>query len=146
MPLFDAQCQKCKTKCEIVAPRGSGISIPCSCGGVYSVVWLKPPGMAPDISPYYDVQLGVQINSRQHRDSILKEKGLVALGPDEVRRTESQGHSPEPQWDSEEFQRIAAECWRQTVNHEIPPVELEPLPDYATESMVVDAADAKIPA
>lgn len=75
-------------------------------------MWLKAPGIAPDIQPYFDIQLGKQINTRQERDAILKAKGLVALGPDEIRRTDSQNHAePENIIDKALFKDAAEKAW-----------------------------------
>ena len=41
---------------------------------------ISPIAIRLDIQPYYDVGLGQRITSRQERDRVMREKGLVEVG------------------------------------------------------------------
>jgi hypothetical protein len=133
MALFDAVCLKCGELFEVYAGRGSEIDLPCECGGRIRVTWRRMPGIAPDIEPGWDVQLGRYISSRQERDAILKEKGLVACGPDELRRGSSWMHSEEPKFDSEKFRDVCQDVWHKIETKEIPLIDAPPLPDHVAD-------------
>lgn len=128
---FDYLCRHCRRHVEILVEPGPIPTFPCECGGVLVQTWLKAPGMSPDVTPYFDQQLGVQINSRQQRDAMLKERGLVAMGPDESRWTESQAHgrSDDP-IDHGRFREAAEKAWSDIENGRVPLKEAAPLPDH----------------
>ena len=102
MPLYDVRCTKCGApgECyfESSAPAPNRVAR-CSCGGDARVEWRAFGGMMgknKGIYPHHDIQLGLTIESSQHRDRVLKERGLGALGPDEFRRTLNNQHEPTP--------------------------------------------------
>jgi hypothetical protein len=132
VPLFDVHCGKCKETSEAVLIDGKE-RVPCECGGVMSVVWLKAPGMSPDIEAYDCVQLGVRITSRQQRDRILKERGKVLLGPDELRRTDSQLHAESVNHEAEslKFREAMTKAWSDVKNGNVPKVEAKRVPEDA---------------
>lgn len=134
MPRHDYRCLRCHNVVEVTFSIHERLpeSVPCTCGGAYFRVWLQAPAMHSDLSPYWDVQLGCQINSKQERDAILKRKGLVAVGPDEARWTSSQAHDQEPAFDSEKFREVCQDVWHKIETKEIPLQDAAPLPDYVT--------------
>lgn len=125
MPLYDAQCGDCEALYEAFAGRGSEVNFKCQCcpRGVVRVVWLKAPGVVQDSVGRYDIQLGRYISTRTERDRLLKERGLVALGPDEFRRTSSQRHDEPDGWDHDAFTNAAEKAANDLHYGNIPKVE-----------------------
>lgn len=141
MALFDAICSKCRTHSEVYADSGKGLRLDCPCGGVVTVVWLKAPGVVGAGTPYFDTQLGVEVSSRQHRDRLLKERGLVALGPDEYRRTQSQLHAEAAPDNSGAFREAMTKAWSDVKSGNVPRVHESDIPSIDTSEMI-SAPDA----
>lgn len=140
MALFDVRCLKCSATTEAFLVTAQD-KVPCDCGGVATVVWLKAPGMVPDSfwNPQHDVQLGVTITSRKQRDDLLKERGLVAMGADEHRRTQSQLHAePEPDH-SGAFREAMEKAMSDCLHGRVPKVET---PTIDTTDAIIVGEDA----
>lgn len=132
MRFYDFQCGSCGYSAEVGLEVVEGKSamdttFPCECGGVASVVWKKAPGFAgknKGIYPKYDVQLGMMIESTQHLNRVLKEKGLTPMGDLDFKRTLNNAHSPgEMKFDEAKFKDLAEKAWCDTVNGNIPKEE-----------------------
>lgn len=88
MRFHDYRCQSCGTTGEFLLDEPVDF-IRCTCGGSATRVWLKAPGIKNKMKglfPQYDMQLGVTVDSPQHRDRILKERGLTAISKKEFDR------------------------------------------------------------
>lgn len=102
MPNHFFRCLKCQRTYEEFVGQGVD-SIECgACGWRAEKVWIQAPGFngkSKGLYPRYDPQLGVTLESRQHEDRVVKQKGLIGLGPDEYRRTLNSAmttETPEP--------------------------------------------------
>lgn len=119
--LVDVKCIACRRISRdlfIACAPGHGPNLRherCPLCGVMALerVWLKAPGMRPDIQPYFDDQLGAQVNSRAHRDDILRERGLAAISKEEfTKRAEDNSRiDAEPAFPSEQFKEIAIQAY-----------------------------------
>lgn len=135
----DYRCDRCGAIDE-VAVDGNAVPATVDChscmNGPYVMavmrrIWLRAPAVHGDISPYFNTQLGCMVESKQHFDRILKERGKVALGPDEARRSQNMAHEPsEPELDKEKFRDAMEKSWADMQSGNIPLVEAKPLPDY----------------
>ncbi len=121
--MFDFLCEKCGTRGEFFVDN-SKVLIPCTCGGNAHVIWVKAPGMRREFLGYHDIQLGRYIETRSERDRLLKERGLVAIPPDEWRHTASTAHEDEDAgWDHEAFQNAAEKAYNDLKYGNIPEPE-----------------------
>jgi putative FmdB family regulatory protein len=94
MPIYDYRCKDCghTEKDYYVRP---GVAAPeritCSmCGEGASKQMPSPaktPGLWGDSAGYFDRGLGTFVQSEQHRQSVMKEKGLRQVEPEEFHRT-----------------------------------------------------------
>jgi len=98
--------------------------------------------------PYFDTQLGIQVDSSQHRDRVAKERGLVTMGKEEWNRSRNAPRSPDPV-DSNEVDPKLIECAKRAwddVKFGRVPDEKERVMDIATrEADFLDATKAKEP-
>lgn len=108
----DYLCTSCGHTEEVVFDDFSQFQkeIPCSCGGRAVQVWLQAPGLAGvsepgsrgidrTFTPGYDIQSGRIFADRADRDKYLRERKLIALGPEEYKRSVNSSHSePEPDY------------------------------------------------
>jgi hypothetical protein len=90
------------------------------CHGRLGIIYLAFPGLlgvetGSSFKSGYDVQLGKSFDSRSERDSYVRQKGLVAMGPDEYRRTMNTMHDSEPAFDDAGFEGAAKRAWQETV-------------------------------
>lgn len=111
----DFRCQSCGNWDEVlyagVAEIGEVFQrkgICSACGGVTIHTWRTAPGLGGVTEPgtrgvtktfhpgAYDVQAGRRFDSLVERESYLKSRGLVALGPDEYKRTIATTNEPQP--------------------------------------------------
>lgn len=109
----DFLCPKCGGWTEVSftlaeLEKGPPRQIECSCGGVARHTWRTAPGLAGVTEPgtrgirktfepgTYDVQAGRSFASLKERDDYLKRRGLVALGPEEFKRTIDSTNEPQP--------------------------------------------------
>lgn len=93
------------------------MQIPCSCGGTATRVWVRAPGVgnkAKGKFPYFDTQLGITLESPQHRERVAKERGLVIMGAEEHERTIRAANAnaePESMIDGERWRDAAEKAW-----------------------------------
>ena len=66
-------------------------------------------GKAKGKYPYFDVQLGLTIDSPKHRDNVAKARGLEIMGNEEWNRSRNAPRSPDPV-DSDEVDPKLIEC------------------------------------
>jgi hypothetical protein len=103
MIAFDYRCGRCSAWQErfFFTRNEVALTLPCCCGGVAVKAWFKAPGLAGvsepgtrgvtrTFQPGYDVQSGKFFGDRAERDDYLKGRGLIALGPEEYKRTAAQ--------------------------------------------------------
>jgi hypothetical protein len=99
--------------------------------------------------PYFDTQLGLSVESPQHRDRVAKERGLVTMGKEEWERSRNASRSPDPM-DSNEVDPNLIECakraWDDVTFGRVPD-EKERVMDIAktVEADFLDATPAKEP-
>lgn len=78
MPIYDVECESCGKTFENVWAGVHEVTT-CPCGAPMKRL-LGPTSVSPDLEPYLDDNLGqrpIWIKSRQHRDRILKDRGLA---------------------------------------------------------------------
>lgn len=123
MRFFDFKCRKCGSVGEVLLPSSQDI-LPCSCGGLADRVLVGSPvikGKNKGRYPYFDTQLGVTLESSQHRDRIAKERGLIIMGPDEHRRALANAHdATEPSVDSAGWKDAAEKAWSDIKSGNVP--------------------------
>lgn len=100
MILHDYFCSSCGSGFEAMVDVGQRV-LPCpSCHtGKADRVFKKVASMLGKSKgrfPYFDTQLGVTLESSQHRDRVAKERGLVAMGPEEFERSRHAPRTPDP--------------------------------------------------
>jgi len=122
MICFDYRCEACKDDFEVIfqTRKDFKMELPCDCGGKMRQVWKSfgPKGRVGGEKgryPRYEIQAGRVFQSASEEKAYLKEEGLIALGPDERRRSENV--AAEPEWDSKGFQECMKEAWEETVEH-----------------------------
>jgi len=108
----DFKCKACGHQEEVCFESYEEFSreVRCSCGGQAVPIWTKAPGLAGcaepstrgverTFKPGYDIQAGRHFNDRAERDRYLKRRGLMALGPDEFKRSMAAAKvDPEPDY------------------------------------------------
>lgn len=88
MPIYCFCCPQCGTLREVFRPM-SQYDLPLSCEcGISMNRYFTPPMIAGDTVAggcdynYYDVALGTQVHGKQHREQIMRERGLTEYVPD----------------------------------------------------------------
>jgi hypothetical protein len=121
---FDFRCRECGTVGEVLLPSAQDI-LPCSCGGLADRVLTAPfiGNKAKGRYPYVDTQLGITVESPQHRERVAKERGLLIMGPDEHRRALANApeSDPEPSVDSKGWREAAEKAWADIKSGNVPP-------------------------
>jgi putative FmdB family regulatory protein len=144
--LHDYRCLKCQRTFEALADVEARI-LPCPlCGqGTAERVFLRMGGMLGRNKgkyPYFDKQLGVTLESSQHRDRVAKERGLVVMGVDEYNRSRNAPRSPDPLDDPNpdpKLIEIAKKVWD---DHKYGRVKPEPPKPAPKDADVLDIANA----
>ena len=140
MPLYDHRCRVCRKVFEDFSEAAVTIVECRACGGPADRVWIKFGGMlgkSKGIYPRFDVQLGCNVESSQHLNRIVKERGLYAMGPDEHKRWLNAPSAPDPLDDPNpdpELIECAKKAW-EDVKHKRVPI---PDPTPALEEMEAD--------
>lgn len=111
--LHDYECARCRSIFEQVAD-ATEKTIPCPrCHeGRAERVYLRMsalPGRNKGRYPVFDTQLGITVESSQHRDRVAKERGLVPMGVEEFNRSRNNAHENHP-LDSDEVDPELIEC------------------------------------
>jgi len=78
MPVYEARCQTCSELTEYIRCVADRDNVPeCKhCGkDTRKIISLSNPH--PDFQPYYDDNLQTGIQSRQHRNKVMKEQGVM---------------------------------------------------------------------
>lgn len=149
MILHDYACNSCSAQFEAVVAVEQK-KIPCqSCGGVAERVYRRMsgmPGKNKGVYPYFDVQLGVTLESSSHRDRVAKERGLLVMGNDEFKRSRNAPRTPNPM-DSDEVDPVLIEtakrAWDDVKFGRVPNEEQRVLDIASTvEADVLDVKDA----
>ncbi len=84
MPLYEFKCEECLDRIqELYRVMEVPATVMCSCGGranrVISLV-ANTASQWGDSHGYYDRGLGTYVENSQHRDRIMKKRGLVSTG------------------------------------------------------------------
>ncbi len=144
--LHDYICLKCQRTFEALVNVEERV-LPCPlCGdGPAHRVFLSFGGMLGANKgrfPYFDNQLGVTLESAQHRDRVAKERGLVVMGREEYDRSRNAPRSPDPLDDPNpdpKLIEIAKKVWD---DHKYGRVKVEPPPPTPKDADFIDIASA----
>lgn len=113
MILYDYRCLTCGAKFEAIVEKHEKIIDCCRClGGKAERLFSfngRINGKNKGLFPYFDTQLGLTLESSQHRDRVAKERGLEQMGPEEYERSRHAARSPHPM-DSDEVDPNLIEC------------------------------------
>lgn len=105
MILFDYKCTVCGYRFEALVERHEKYVECPSCRGGECERMLSWNGGIRGRNkgkfPYFDTQLGITVESSQHRDRVAKERGLVTMGKEEWERSRNAPRTPDPM-DSDE--------------------------------------------
>lgn len=142
MRFYDFKCQLCGHTDELLLGKPVDFAR-CYCGGNAVRVWVKGPMVGNKQKgkyPYFDIQLGVTLESPQHRDRIAKERGLTILGNDEWERTRKAQpeEAPPPTVNHEKWIQAAEETYAQMIAGNIPNVTVPTLADVDAPSLISD--------
>jgi len=100
MILHDYICRSCGSGFEaMVTVEQRMLECPCCHVGKADRVFKKVASMLGKNKgkyPYFDTQLGITLESSQHRDKVAKERGLVQMGPEEYNRSRNAPRTPHP--------------------------------------------------
>jgi putative FmdB family regulatory protein len=100
MILHDYICRSCGSGFEaMVTVEQRMLECPCCHVGKADRVFKKVASMLGKNKgkyPYFDTQLGITLESSQHRDKVAKERGLVQMGPEEYNRSRHAPRTPHP--------------------------------------------------
>ena len=153
MILFDYRCRTCGAKFEAIVEKHEKV-IPCArcLGGEAERLFSfngRINGKSKGLFPYFDTQLGLTLESSQHRDRVAKERGLEQMGPEEYERSRHAPRTPDP-LDTDAVDPKLIECakraWDDVKFGRVPNEEQRVL-DIATERQAdfLDASTAKEP-
>jgi putative FmdB family regulatory protein len=77
MPLYEYLCRDCKQVTEDYRSVEKRNDAPvCECGGQTEKI-VSGYRVHPDMEPYYDDNLETYITGRQHRQQVMREKGVI---------------------------------------------------------------------
>jgi putative FmdB family regulatory protein len=100
MILHDYLCPACGSAFEaMVNVEERVLECPCCHVGRANRVFKKVASMLGKNKgkyPYFDTQLGITLESSQHRDRVAKERGLEQMGPQEYNRSRHAARTPDP--------------------------------------------------
>lgn len=140
--LHDYRCLKCQRTFEaLVNVEDRVVPCPLCHVGTAERVFLKMGGMLgrnKGLYPRFDVQLGITLESAQHRDRVAKERGLVVMGVEEYNRSRNAPRSPDPLDDPNpdpKLIEIAKKVWD---DHKYGRVKVEPAPPAPTNADFLD--------
>jgi putative FmdB family regulatory protein len=111
--LYDYKCRTCGAKFEAIVEKHEKV-IPCArcLGGQAERLFSftgRINGKNKGLYPRFDTQLGLMLESSQHRDRVAKERGLEQMGPEEYERSRHAPRTPNPM-DSDEVDPNLIEC------------------------------------
>ena len=139
MPLYDYRCHSCRYTFEAMAnPEQHIIECPRCALPDAERVWIRFGGMLgrnKGVYPYFDKQLGVTLESSQHRDRVAKQRGLVVMGREEFDRSRHGPSTPDPLDDPNPDPKLiecAKKAWEDTKYHRVPR-EVAPPPDKESD-------------
>jgi putative FmdB family regulatory protein len=144
--LHDYRCLKCQRTFEaFVNAEDDVLQCPLCGEGMAQRVFLRMGGMlGPNKGryPYFDKQLGITLESSQHRDRVAKERGLVVMGRQEFDRSRNAPRSPDPLDDPNpdpKLIEIAKKVWD---DHKYGRVKPEPPKPPASDNDFLDITNA----
>lgn len=77
MPLYEYQCRDCKEVTDEYRSVEKRDDAPkCECGGTTDKI-ISGYKVHADLEPYYDENLEAHISSRQHREQVMRQQGVV---------------------------------------------------------------------
>lgn len=140
MRFHDYCCQTCGTTGEFLLDSPLDV-IRCTCGGFATRVWLKAPGIknkAKGLFPQYDIQLGMTVESPQHRDRILKERGLTVISKKEFDRLPEPTPIEEQNFvDKAAWREAAEKAWNDIKYGNVPPAEIPTVKDLEVDTPIL---------
>jgi len=153
MIMYDYKCGACGAKFEAIVEKHEKV-IPCArcLGGEAERVFSFTGGIngkSKGLYPRFDTQLGLTLESSQHRDRVAKERGLVQMGPEEYERSRHAPRTPDP-LDTDAVDPQLIECAQRAwddVKFGRVPDEKERVMDIVNERQAdfLDASTAKVP-
>lgn len=150
MILHDYLCPSCGSGFEaMVSVEERVLQCPCCHIGRANRVFKKVASMlgkSKGLYPRFDTQLGITLESSQHRDRVAKERGLVQMGPQEFNRSRNAPRSGSAM-DSDEVDpnliEIAKRTWDDVKFGRVPDEEqrvLDIVNDVQADFLNVDTA------
>jgi putative FmdB family regulatory protein len=77
MPLYTAQCKTCNQETDYYSSVANRDTTPqCQCGGETKKI-ISTYRVHGDMEPYLDENLDTYIKSKQHRQQVMREKGVT---------------------------------------------------------------------
>jgi len=133
----DFRCQKCGHTMEVEFASFDDFrrELDCTeCDGVAVQVWLRSPGLAGVWEPgtrgvkrtftpgSYDIQSGRTFESLSERDAYVKSRGLIAMGPDEYKRTvNTSSENQEADINKDKLREAMKDAWDENMAGKITP-------------------------
>jgi len=116
MPIYEYECRKCGHRFEERRGVDDRHNVSCQrCGSKTIGIVIGPVSVHTDLEPYYDVQLGCHIKSKQHKRSVAKDMGLTDVGNASVYDVEKEAEKNrkhrEEKWLNERPSREFMEAW-----------------------------------
>jgi putative FmdB family regulatory protein len=111
--MYDYSCRTCGAKFEALVEKHEKV-IPCArCLGGQAERFFsfngRINGKNKGLYPRFDTQLGLTLESSQHRDRVAKERGLEQMGPEEYHRSRHAAGTSGPV-ESDEVDPVLVEC------------------------------------
>lgn len=110
------------------------------CGQTARLIWKSfgPKGrLGGDKGrfPYFDVGLGVTVNSSKHRSDIAKSRGLEIMGREEFTRSaeNTPDRSDDMQWDRPAWREAAEKAWNDLKYRNVPEPTLTTMADVSAD-------------
>ena len=116
MPIYEYECKRCGHTFEERRRVDNRYRISCQqCGYGDLGILIGPVAVHTDLEPYYDIQLGCRIESKQQKKEVVRELGLTDVGDapfDEVEKeAEKNRKHREEKWLNEKPTREFMEAW-----------------------------------
>ena len=145
MIVHDLHCNRCGIlRRDVLLKRVEEIVLlaPCSCGGRFEIIWLKPPSIVGTetnstwFRPGYNVQLGKTFHSFDEHQKYVKERGIEVVGPDEAKRNHRGPSTDSSDVELPGFKDLMRDTWEETVigGKVYQPKKLDETPTVAVDS------------
>lgn len=81
MPLYVYACACGQTVETLRRVAARHDPLACGCGKPMALTVAPPADRPAEWNPYYDIGLGARVEGRAHRQRLMREKGVMELGP-----------------------------------------------------------------